>query len=100
MFCSLAPPQLCPMIDHHKMMCNTSKYFQEFKIMKDKADNSRGREKDYLTQAYKSYAEYVFPNDETCHPRCKNAKEFLDYHRICYKIIRKIPDAGVRHKLF
>ena len=31
---SLAPPQLRPMIDHHKMMCgcsiwNTSKYFQE-----------------------------------------------------------------------
>ena len=34
MLCSLAPPELCPMIDHHKMMygcsiCNTSKYFQE-----------------------------------------------------------------------
>ena len=32
--CSLAPPQLCPMTDHHKMMCgcascNTSKYFKE-----------------------------------------------------------------------
>ena len=31
---SLAPPQLRPMTDHHKMMCgcaifNTSKYFQE-----------------------------------------------------------------------
>ena len=30
----LAPPQLCPMIDHQKMMyvcaiCNTSNYFQE-----------------------------------------------------------------------
>ena len=34
MLCALAPPQLRPMIDHHKMMggcaiCNTSKYFQE-----------------------------------------------------------------------
>ena len=34
MFCSLAPPQLRTMTDHHKMMCgcaicNTSKYFQE-----------------------------------------------------------------------
>ena len=33
MFCSLAPPQIRPMTDHHKMMydcaiCNTSKYFQ------------------------------------------------------------------------
>ena len=51
----LAPPQLCPMIDNHKIMCgcaicNTSNYFQELlnawrrkklKIMKDKADNSR-----------------------------------------------------------
>ena len=88
LLCSLAPPQLLPMTYHQKMMCgcgicNASKIFQELlntwrwkklKIIKDKADNSRGREKDYLTQAYKSYAEYVFPNDETCHPRCKNAK--------------------------
>ena len=34
MICSLAPPQLIPMTDHHKMVCgcyifNTSKYFQE-----------------------------------------------------------------------
>ena len=34
MLCYLAPPQLRPIIDHHKMMCgcaicNTSKYFQE-----------------------------------------------------------------------
>ena len=57
MLCSLEPPQLRPMTDNHKMMCgcaicNTSKYFQEslnvwrqkkIKIMKDKADNSRGR---------------------------------------------------------
>ena len=54
---SLSPPQILPMKDNHKMMCgcaicNTSKYFQEslntwwqkqLKIMKDKADNSRGR---------------------------------------------------------
>ena len=62
---SLAPPQLRPMIDNHKMMCgcaicNTSKYRQEYlnawrrkqlKIMKDKTENSRGRGKDELTQA-------------------------------------------------
>ena len=56
----LAPPQLRPMTDHHKMMCccaicNTSKYFQEslnawrhkIKIYeKDKIDNSRGRKRD------------------------------------------------------
>ena len=34
MLCSLSPPQLRPITDHHKMMCdcaicNTSKYFQE-----------------------------------------------------------------------
>ena len=60
---SLAAPQLRPTTDNHKMMdgcaiCNTSKYFKEFlnvwwrkqlKIMKDKADNSRGREKYELT---------------------------------------------------
>ena len=58
MLSSLEPPQLCPMTDNHKMMCgcascNTSKYFQSslnawrrkpLRIMKDKADNSRGRE--------------------------------------------------------
>ena len=56
---SLAPPQLRPMRDNHKMMCgcaicNTSKYMQEylnawrpkqFKIMKDEAENSRGSKK-------------------------------------------------------
>ena len=87
MLCSLETPQLRPMIDHHKMMCgcatfNTSNYFQEslnawrpkkLKIMKDKADNSSGMGKDELTQSYKSYSDYAFPNDETCHPRCKNA---------------------------
>ena len=54
---SLAPTQLRPMTDNHKIMCgcaicNTSKYMQESlnawqrkqsKIMKDKAENSRGR---------------------------------------------------------
>ena len=79
---SLAPPQLSPVIYHHKMMCgcaicNTSNYFKEslnawlwkkLKIMKDKADNSRGRKKDELNQAYKSYADYAFPNNETRHP--------------------------------
>ena len=65
MLCYLAPPQLRPMADHHKMMCgcvicNNSKYFQkslnvwrrkQLKIMKDKADNSLGRKKYELTQA-------------------------------------------------
>ena len=87
MLCSLAPPQLRLMTYHHKMMCdcsiyNTSNYFQSslnawrrkrFKIMTDKSNNSRGREKDELTQAYKSYADYKFPNNETCHPRFRNA---------------------------
>ena len=58
--CYLAPPQLLPVKDHHKMMCgcaicNTSNHFQEslnvwrrkqLKIMKDTAYNSRGRGKD------------------------------------------------------
>ena len=72
---SLAPPQLRPMAENHKMrcgcdICNTSKYMQEslnvwrqkqLKIMIDKAENSRGRGKYELTQAYKSYADYAFP---------------------------------------
>ena len=52
--------------------CKTSNYFQELlnefqqkqlKIMKDKSDHSRGRGKDEFTQAYKSYADYTFPNN-------------------------------------
>ena len=80
---SLAPPQLRSMTDNNKMMCgyeicNTSKYMQEslnewrrkqLKIMKDKADNLRGRKKGELTQSYKSYADYAFPKKETRHPR-------------------------------
>ena len=64
---SLASLQLRPMTDNQKIMCgcdicNTSKYMQEslnawrrkqLKFMKDKAENSRGRGKDELTQSYK-----------------------------------------------
>ena len=85
-FCSLEPPKLFPMTYHHKIVCgcaicNTSNYSQEslnawwrkqLKTMKNKADNSRVRKTYELTQAYKSYAEYTFPNNETCHPRCEN----------------------------
>ena len=45
--------------------------------MKDKSDHSRGREKDKLTQAYKSYADQAHPKDETCHPRCENALDYV-----------------------
>ena len=45
------------------------------KIMKNKAENSCGRGKDELTQAYKSYTGYAFPEKQTCHPRCKNAAD-------------------------
>ena len=48
--------------------------------MKDKADNSRGREKYELTQAYKSCADYAFPKNETRHPRCENAAVFFPFH--------------------
>ena len=41
--------------------------------MKEKADNSRGRGKYELTQAYKSYTDYAFPEKQTRHPRCENA---------------------------
>ena len=41
--------------------------------MKDKAESSRGRGKDELTQAYKSYADYAFPKNEGRCLRCENA---------------------------
>ena len=79
------------MKDDHKMMCgcaicNTSKYIQEslntwrrkqLKIMKEIAHNSRGKEKDELNRAYKSYADYEFPKKKTRHPRCKNAADYV-----------------------
>ena len=43
--------------------------------MKDKANNSRGREKYELTQAYKSYADFAFSNNENRHPRCEKAAD-------------------------
>ena len=88
---SLSPPQLSSMTDNHKIMrccaiCQTSKYFQEllnasqrkqFKNMKDKADNSRRRKKVELTQAYKLYADYAVPDNETCHPCFENAADSI-----------------------
>ena len=65
-------------------ICNTSKYMQQYlnawqrkqiKVMKYKAENSRGRGKCELTQAYKSYADYAFPKKEPCHPCCENAAD-------------------------
>ena len=50
---------------------------EKLKIMKDKAENSCGRGKDELTQAYKSYSDYLFPDKQTCHPRCKNAADYV-----------------------
>ena len=45
--------------------------------MKDKEDNSRERKKYELTQAYKSYAEYEFQNNESNHPCCKTAADYV-----------------------
>ena len=50
---------------------------EQLKIMKEKAENSRGRVKDELTQAYKSYADYAFTDKQTHHSRCKNAEDQL-----------------------
>ena len=91
---SLAPPKLRTITDNHKMICgydicNTFKYMQEslnawrwkkLKIMKDKAENSRGRVKDELTQAYKSYADCAFPEKQNCHPHCKNAADSVQLY--------------------
>ena len=45
--------------------------------MKDKADHSRGSKRDELTQSYKSYANYAFPNDETRHSSCENVADYV-----------------------
>ena len=91
---SLAPPQIRPMTDNQQMMCGcaickTSKYMQEslnawrrkqIKTMKDKAENSRGRGKNKLTQAYKSYADYAFPGRKTCHQRLQKCSRFYSLY--------------------
>ena len=50
---------------------------ETIKNMKYKAENSRGRGKYELTQAYKSYTDYNFPNNATRHPHCKNASDYV-----------------------
>ena len=45
--------------------------------MKDKVDNSCGRGKDELNQAYKSLPDYAFQNYETRHPRSKNISDYI-----------------------
>ena len=45
--------------------------------MKGKSENSLGRGKDELTRAYKSYADYAFPEKQTRHPRCENASDYV-----------------------
>ena len=50
---------------------------KQLKIMTDKSDNLRGRKKYGFTKAYKSYADYSFPNNETRHPCCENAADYV-----------------------
>ena len=45
--------------------------------MKEKAENPRGRVTDELTQAYKSYDDYAFPDKQTCHPCGENAADSI-----------------------
>ena len=35
------------------------------------------KEKYELPQAYKSYADYTFPNDETSQPSCENSEDYV-----------------------
>ena len=54
------------------------------------ADNSRGRKKVELTEAYKSYANYAFPNNETRHPRCEMHQILFFVHQLMMNINRPI----------
>ena len=35
------------------------------------------KEKDELTQSYKSYDDYAIPSYENCHPRCENTAYYV-----------------------
>jgi hypothetical protein len=86
---SLVPPELRPMTDQHKIMCgcticNTSKYLQtslnawrrkHMKYMEVQANASRSRSKATLLEAYTTYADFVYPNNEPLHPRCETAAD-------------------------
>ena len=59
---------------------------KQLKFMKEKSENSRGRGKYELTQAYKSYADYEFPEKQTRHPHCENAADsvlFIPTNDVC-----------------
>eukprot|EP00978_Attheya_sp_CCMP212_P030587 scaffold112901_cov35-Attheya_sp.AAC.1 len=86
---SLVPPELRPVTVRHKIMCgcticNTSKYLQtslnawrrkQMKHMEVQANASRSRSKATLLEAYTSYADFVFPDNEPRHPHCENAAD-------------------------
>eukprot|EP00978_Attheya_sp_CCMP212_P024273 scaffold76016_cov51-Attheya_sp.AAC.2 len=86
---SLVPPELRHMTDRHKIMCgcticNTSKYLQtslnawrrkHMKHMEVQANASRSRSKATLLEAYTTYADFVFPDNEHRHPRCENSAD-------------------------
>ena len=69
-------------------------------MIKDKTYNSGEREKYELTQVYKSYADYTFPNNENRHPCYKNAAVYVlclptndEYHFPNWKcVLRKCND--------
>ena len=54
--------------------------------MKEKADNSRGRGKYELTESYKLYADYAFPEKKTRHLRCENAADYFFVHQLMMNV--------------
>eukprot|EP00957_Ditylum_brightwellii_P137844 10509497-Ditylum_brightwellii.AAC.1 len=57
--------------------------------MKEKANNSCIRQKDFLIQDFKEYAEYAFPNNALHHPQCEDAVDSVNCN-ICSSIF--LPD--------
>ena len=51
--------------------------WKQLKFMKEKAENSRGRGKYELAQAYKSYSDHAFLEKQTRHPCCENAADYV-----------------------
>ena len=60
--------------------------------MEYKVDNSRGSKKYELTQAYKSYADYAFPNDETLIHVTKMQQIMFLVHRLMMNVNCPIGD--------
>ena len=72
---------------------------EKLDFMKDKAENSSGRVKDKLTQAYKSYADYAFPEKEIFIHFAKMKQILLFVHKLLMNVNNPIVNVSCKSVL-